>query len=146
EIEYATQVLDWEADKQRSQNADSISAYSLRYQGGLIRQIANSEVLDRCIELLNELADAMEDRGFDPASDSGVLKQLYGEPSEDKWQRTLFHSYLEWHATATCSDKERRQNGYAVPEDCKKEFLSNLAAETKRLEHYREARSSVEVE
>jgi hypothetical protein len=82
----------------------------------------------------------------DPASDSGVLTQLYGEPSDDKWQRTVFDSYLEWLATAQCSEKERQQQGYAAPEECEKRFLSDLAAETKRLQNYRKAFSSVEAE
>src|SRR5262249_23929142 len=108
--------------------------------------IANPEILTRCLELMKEMREAIEDNGFDPKSDAQILTQLYGEPSREKWQRTLFDSYQTWLVTAQCPEDERQQHGYATPEQCKKSFLAELDGEIKRLERHKKARASVESE
>ena len=146
EIRRATEFLACEANQQETERSNNISEYSIRYEGGLIRRIANSEALDRCLELLKELRDEIEDNGFAVKSDAQILTKLYGEPSREKWQRTLFDLYETWWATAECSEEERQQHGYATPEKCKENFLEELDGEIKRLEHYKKARASAESE
>lgn len=136
----------WNEVDRQAEAATKISEYSIRYEGGLIRKIADAEVLERCFQLLKELTDAIEDNGFDVKSDAEILTKLFGEPSSEKWQRTLLDSYQIWLGTAKCSEEERQQHGYARPEDCKKNFLEDLAAEIKRLERYKKARASMESE
>jgi hypothetical protein len=146
EIGKATEFLVWDADQQQAVRTNEISEYSIRYEGGLIREMANAQVLDTCLDLLKELGDRIEDDGFAPKSDAQILTKLYGEPSQEKWQKTLFDSYRVWSRTAESSEKERQQHGYATPEKCKKTFLEELHGEIKRLEHHKKTRASVESE
>jgi len=146
EIRKATEFLGWDTDQRQAERTNKISDYSIRFEGGLIRGIANPEVLERCLELLKELSEEMEDDGFDPKSDSQIFAKLYGEPSQEKWQKTLFDSYETWYATAKCSEDERQKHGYATPEQCKKSFLEELDEEIKRLERYKRTRASIEAE
>jgi hypothetical protein len=146
EIRKATEFLLWDADQQQAERTNKISDYSIRYEGGLIREIANAQVLDTCLDLLKELGDRIEDDGFAPKSDAQILTKLYGEPSQEKWQKTLFDSYRDWSRTAECSEEERQQHAYATPEKCKKSFLEELDGEIKRLERYKKTRASMESE
>ncbi len=146
EIQRSIDSHSWNEVDRQGEAATNISEYSIRHEGGLIRRIANAEVLERCLELLKELSGAIEDNGFEPKSDAEILMKLYGEPSGEKWQRTLVDSYEIWLGTAKCSEKERQQHGYATPDDCKKSFLEDLAAEIKRLERYKKAQASVKSE
>jgi len=146
EIRRATEFLACEANQQQTERSNNISEYSIRYEGGLIRRIANSEALDRCLELLKELRDEIEDNGFAVKSDAEILTKLYGEPSREKWQRTLFDLYETWWATAECSEEKRQQHGYATPEKCKENFLEDLDAEIKRLERYKKTQASMKAE
>jgi hypothetical protein len=146
EIRRATEFLGWDANQQQTERSNKISDYSIRFEGGLIRQIGNAQALDTCLDLLKELGDRIEDDGFAPESDAQTLTKLYGEPSQEKWQKTLFDSYRAWSRTAECSEKERQQHGYAAPETCKKRFLEELDAEIKRLERYKKTRTSMEAE
>lgn len=146
EIQRSIESLSWNKVDRQAEGATKISEYSIRCEGGLIRRIADAEVLERCLELLKELSEEIEDNGFDPKSDAEVLSKLYGEASREKWQQTLFDSYQIWLTTAECSEKERQQRGYATPEQCKDIFLKELGGEIKRLEHHKKARASVESE
>lgn len=146
EIQRSIDSQSWKEVDRQAEAAPNISEYSIRHEGGLIRRIANTDVLERCLELLKELSDAIEDNGFDVESDAETLTKLYGEPSREKWQPTLFDSYQAWLRTAKCSEKERQQHGYATPEDCKKNFLEDLTAEIKRLERHKKAHASMESE
>jgi hypothetical protein len=145
EIRTAIDFLSWDTEQRQVERANKISEYSIRAEGGLIREIANPEVLERCLELLKVLHDEIGEDGFDYDSDSQTLTKLYGELSSEKWQRTLFDSYRTWSLTAKCSEDVRQQNGFATAE-CKKNFLSDLDAEIKRLERYKKARASMESE
>jgi len=146
EIRRATEFLAWDADQQQTECTNKVSDYSIRFEGGLIQRIANSEVLERCLELLKELREGINKHGFDLKSDSEILKKLYGEPSSEKWQQTLFDSYVTWLGTAQCTDEERQQHGYATPQECQGYFLEEINGELKRLNRYKTARASVESE
>lgn len=146
EIQRSIEFQSWNAVERQAEGATKISEYSIRCEGGLIRRIADAEVLERCLELLKELSEAIEDSGFDPESDAEVLTKLYGDASREQWQRTLFDSYQAWLRTSECSEDERRQHGYAAPEKCIKNFLEEVDGEIKRLERYKKARASVESE
>jgi hypothetical protein len=127
-------------DAEQVERENGISKFSIRFEG-LIREIANPEVLERCLELLKELRDEIGDNGFDYDSDSQSLTKLYGELSSGRWQRTLFDSYQTWSLTAKCSEGERQQHGYATADECKKNVLDEVDAEIKRLEQYKKAQS-----
>jgi hypothetical protein len=146
EIQKAIEFLGWESDQQQAERANNISEYSIRYQGGLVRQIANPEALERCLELLQGLREGIEADGFDPKADADILTKLYGEPARENWQRTLFYPYRTWSAASECTEDNRLQRKLPKPEKCKENFLSELDGEIKRLERYKKARASVEFE
>jgi len=146
EIQKAIEFLGWESDQQQAERANNISEYSIRYEGGLIRQIANPEALERCLELLQGLREGIEADGFDPKGDADILTKLYGEPARENWQRTLFCSYRTWSAAAESTEDSRLQRKLPKPEKCKESFLKELDDEVKRLERYKKARASVESE
>jgi hypothetical protein len=93
------------------------------------------------LKLLNELRKGIED-DFDEDRDAAILEQLYG-PDDEEHSETLFESYMSWHATAQVSEEERQREGYATPEQCKRNILDTIDAEIKRLEVYRSARASM---
>ena len=146
EIQTSIEFQSWNAVERQAQRATNISDYSILYEGGLIRRIANTEVLEKCLELLNELSEAIEDNGFNLKSDAEILTKLYGEPSREQWQRTLINSYEALLRTSECSEDERRQHGYATPKRCIEKFLEEVNGEIKRLERYKKAHASVESE
>ena len=146
EIQRSIESLSWDKVDRQAEGATKISEYSIRHEGGLIQRIAKPEVLEKCLELLKELSEAIEDNGFDPKSDAEILTQLCGEPSREKWQRTFFDSYQIWLGTAQCSEMQRQQHGYATPEECKKNFLEEVEGEIKRLERHKKAHASMESE
>jgi hypothetical protein len=146
EIQMAIDFSGLDAEQRQVERANEISEYRFHFEGGLIREIANPEVLERCLELLKELHDEIGDNGFDYDSDSQSLTKLYGEVSSERWQRTLFDSYQAWSEIAECSEDERQQHGYATADECKKNVLGDVDAEIKRLEQYKKARASMESE
>jgi hypothetical protein len=145
EIQRAIKSVAWEVE-QLADGATKNSEHRIPYEAGLIQRISNPEVLERCLELLKELRDTIEDDGFDVESASEILTKLYGLFSRDKWKQTLFDSYLVWSSTAHCSEEERQQHGYATPKQCKKIILEEIEGEIKRLERYRSAHASMECE
>src|SRR5215831_3147286 len=80
EIRRATEFLACEANQQQTERSNNISEYSIRYESGLIRRIANSEALDRCLELLKELRDEIEDNGLLVKRKEGNLTKLFEKP------------------------------------------------------------------
>lgn len=146
EIRTAIEFSGYYAEQRQIERANEISEHSIRFEGGLIRQISNPQVLERCLELLKELRDQIGDDGFDDDSDSETLTKLYGEFSSEKWQRTLFHSYQTCLLIAKSSEDERQENGYATPDGFKENFLCDLDAEIERLKRYKKARATMESE
>lgn len=146
EIRMGAEFLDWDKDNQHAERANEISEFRILHEGGLIRTIANPIVLESCLELLEELREVIENRGFSPEEDSVILRKLYGKVSSEQWQRTLFHLYFTWLRTAECSEEERQQHGYATPDVCRDSFLEELLKEIKRLERYGKERASIESE
>jgi hypothetical protein len=133
EIRNATESLGWEAERQQAEN-------------GLIQGIANPAILERCLKLLRELNAGIEEHGFDAESDLTILTKLYVEPTSAESERTLFDSYDSWASQAEVSEEERQEHGCATPEECKKNFLEELADEIERLERYKKERAPMESE
>lgn len=137
EIEAGRGFIEWDETQRQMAEADRISQGSCEV--GLIRKIANPEVLQRCLDLLGELTSRIEQDEFDEQSDGDILRILYvGSEQDDlenllwrrrkSWQRTLFDSYQRL--------SKLRQEGKASEHEYRKDFLSEIAEEIRRLECY----------
>ena len=138
EIQAATEFVEWhESERNR------LEAARLPLVGcGLTPWIANPEALQGCLDLLNELKESIVKDGFHLEYDKGILTKLYGSieerPEKENWKKTLFDSYLSWFTLSKYTERERKQNGCASPQECTDNFLKELNDQIQHLERYRE--------
>jgi hypothetical protein len=143
EIRRNTEFLEQDQRSKEHEEAEETAASStLEYDGGLIRQIRNPDVLNHCLELLVELREGLETDGFDEERDTSILKKIYGDGGH--LRETLHDSYALWFSTAETPEEERQREGYADPKQCKQNVLDEVDAEIKRLKQYRKTRESIE--
>jgi hypothetical protein len=129
-IRLGSQFVEYDEEQRQFIEAGEISQMSS--YGGLVRKIATPEVLQRCLDLVAELKDAIEEPGFDPETDKAILTALYGDFEEDHWEDTLFNSYLLSSRAASVPDEVRELGEFLSPELYIKDFLKELANEIKR--------------
>jgi hypothetical protein len=140
EIEKGAAFLEWdEKERQRMEAGENFhkKLFDLENEDEnctLIQRIANPRILQRCLDLLGELREQIQRNGLDEDADEEILIEIYG--SSEHWVQTLFDSYNVWQLTASCSDEERQQNGYASVQQCIQNFLEELDGEIMRLNHY----------
>jgi hypothetical protein len=138
EIQAGANFVQWDSNERNRQDAARLPQLSCN--GGLVRWIANPEVLQGCVKLLEELKESLDEEGFNPEFDKAILTKLYGSYEErdekENWKKTLFDSYLVWVNTSQCSDEERKEKGYSAPEECKDNLLEEVNEEIQRLERY----------
>ena len=115
----------------------------LTCNGGLIRWIENPEALQGCVSLLGDLQRSITANGFDPDHDRPILKKLYGKTDDDSLNNELYKSYEGWQDTSQCEEQERKENGYASPDQCKENFLDEVKEEIRRLERYRKEHATI---
>jgi hypothetical protein len=145
EIQKSTQFIEWEQQNKEQEETEGIgSTFTLKYQG-LIRNIHNPHVLDRCLELLAELHEAFAVKGFQP-DDEEILQEIYGDPERSKLNEDLYDEYRIWLQTAGASEVERIAKGYASPEESKQIVLERIDEEIRRLKRYQKTRAAVEAE
>jgi len=150
EIRQSTEF--WEGD-QRIQQAKGTEEKVLEFtwtatadpsDPDLIRKIQNPDLLERRIELLRELKQAIKSSGFDEERDTSLLEKIYG--SENSLREDLSEIYRRWALTAEAAEEERPREGYATPEQCKNKVLSEIQDEIGRLQKYQRERAAVESE
>lgn len=140
EIQARSEFVQWDENERHRQDAARLSLVGC----GLTLWIANPEALQGCLDLLGELKEAIQEHGFDPDHDQGILTRLYGSNgSQGNWKKTLQDSYLDWLNTARCSEEEPQQNGYTSPQECEKNFVEEVNDEIRRLEHYRQQDATI---
>jgi hypothetical protein len=69
---------------------------------------------------------------------------VYG-PDTDL-RKTLLENYLTWVDTAEGPEEERQREGYATPEQCKKNVLSEIDKEIRLFRQYGRKRALIESE
>jgi hypothetical protein len=111
---------------------------------GLIQKIQYPDVLERCLELLAELRKRFEGDGFNLEYDKAILEKIYGDHEENRLRDDLYDSYETWMDTSQTSEEERVREGYASPEQCRKNMLQEIDEEIRRLKRYGKAHASVE--
>ncbi len=118
----------------------------LEDNSGWIRKIQNPDVLERCLELLAELRQGIEIDGFEPERDTSILGKIYGRGGGIPLRETLYDAYETWHGTSNASEEERQREGYASPEQCKENILSEIDSEIRHLKRCQKAQASIEAE
>jgi len=146
EIRKGVEFLDLEEEERREEQADRLSDCQIDFQGGLIRRIANPIILQRCLDLLEDLRMRFEKRrGFDAEQDKEILIKLYGPYNKNYWRRTLLDSYIAWMSIWSLTAEERRQKEYSLPpENCVQIFLEEVEREKRRLNRYKKTWASIE--
>jgi hypothetical protein len=147
EIENGMAFLAWDEKQRQEKDLQASRVRWLKYDSeliGLMDKMENPQVLGRCLQVLEQLKDHIETTGLNSEFDQEALTELYGNRA--RWTRTLADTYEAWSDTAACSDQEREQNGYALPEQCKIEVLEEVEKEIARLKRYQKVRSSTESE
>jgi hypothetical protein len=137
EIQAGMQSIEWDEKERWRVEASRID--QVQHNGGLVREIANPEALERCLELLQELKDAIERNDFDQESDESILTILYGYCNDVHWQGKLFDSYVLWSKGQMVPEQ-----GEFSPKELARNFLAELADERKRLERYKKERITVQ--
>ncbi len=141
EIRPSSEFVEWDEKERQRQEAASLPQLSCN--GGLIRWIANPQVLQGCLNLLRELKGDIKVRGFVPEEDNVILTKLYGRDEEENWQHALSGSYLQWSSIAAVPEEERKQNGLPSSEKDQEDFLTELRGELRRLGRYRKEQEKV---
>jgi len=148
EIRKEVEFLDWEEEQHQEEWANTISDLTIDFPGGLMRRIENPIILQKCLDLLDDLKMRFEKRrGFDAEQDKEILIKLCGPYNKSYWRRTLLDSYIAWMSIWSLTAEERRQKEYSLPpENCVQIFLEEIAREKMWLNRYKKARASIEAE
>jgi hypothetical protein len=150
EIEMRAEFVEWdERERQEKEAGDDFRgpggfASPDRKDWGLMQKMENPIILERCLNLLDQLRSTIEARGFERKLDAEILMGLYGR--HERWAETLLDSYVKWCRTAEYSDHEREEGGFASAEQCKRIFLETVRTEIKHLNRYEKERASIESE
>lgn len=144
EIQYHTEFLEWDRCNQQREEAERIgSGEKLRDEPGLIWNIRNSEILERCLQLLSELRQEIASTGFQQERDMSVLDKIYGE-NATSLRETLRDIYLIWSETAEAPEEERARERYATPQECKRIVLDGIDADIQRLKVSQKKSAAIE--
>ena len=103
------------------------------FGGGMLGAQTNPSFLDRGLDLLAELRDGLEARGFDLEADGKKLRKLYGSPRLGELPKGLFRDYalLADMAGAGPGGEERKPR--FNPEDMKRRVLARIDEEMERV-------------
>lgn len=134
EIQAGMDSIEWDEKERQRVEVDNVT---IDWNSGLIRKIANPEVLQRCLHLLTELRRRSELKDFEPEKDEEALRVLYGYSENFNCGRALLDSYQR--CSEAVDPEESPQD-----DECRKNFLGELAKEIERLERYRDERASIE--
>ena len=102
--------------------------------GDLIKNVADPEIRQICLGLLNDLKMGITKGGPDPKRDSAILTKLYGQHKARGEQPTLNEKYRTLLSKANGSEGELGESQSRSPEECQGIFLQDLEKEIGRLE------------
>lgn len=141
EIRARSEFIEW--DERQIQTAEAGGILQLEDTAGLLRKIANAEVLQTCLDLLDELEGNISRNGLDLEQDRPILTRLCGDIESKRGENHLFKKYLDWHGLANVVDHVREEMGLPSPEECQQGFLEELDAEMTRLQRYEQEQASI---
>lgn len=159
EIRKSVDFYKWDRDLDRERSLDTKLPMA-KFAGGLIKHLNTREIIERCLELLEELRCGVERRGFDPERDRNVLTTLYGTDLENQSRHSLLRTYAGCVVTAKeATDDEVQQDGHEQAErgreenqisisagDCKDFFLREVESQIRWLRRCRKQFGAVEAD
>jgi hypothetical protein len=102
-------------------------------ESGLMDRINDPSVLDRCLDLLDDLAQDVVRNGFSIEQAYIILRQLYGESGLNSSKINLCKIYEYWLGVSKCPEEERKREGYATPQECTHNVLKEICRVQSRL-------------
>jgi hypothetical protein len=137
----------FELDQKRLQHDQMIALTTANIQcDGYVSQIANPEVIDKCLELLQELHGNIENKGFEEKSDKAILTRLYGNPEwNSRAEKTLpdFYSACLLNVIrSTASDGKQSESDR--PEQYKNYFLAKISEQIEEFNFQKIDRALIE--
>ncbi|MCI0627649.1 MAG: hypothetical protein L0387_39365 [Acidobacteria bacterium] len=159
EIQKSVDFFQWDRDLNREHSVDS-SLPMAKLAGGLIARFRTPEMIDRCIELLEELRSTVAQLGFDVERDRNLLATLYGTDVENPSRHSLLQSYAGFAVMAKeWLERERRRgegeraepdgevDRARIPaEDCRDAFLRKIDSQIRWLRGCRKQFGAVEAD
>jgi hypothetical protein len=82
EVQKNVESYEWQQRNSQDEECSRIDDDKLISVPGLINQVQNPAVLQRCVEMLEELKKNIESRGFEEETDNLILDAIYGERDE----------------------------------------------------------------
>jgi hypothetical protein len=152
EIEKNTVFVEFDRRRKEQKEAEEISQRRQAGQVdvfalesiGLIWNIQNPDILQRCIESLVELRQGIKTNGFDEEQDCSLLKTIYGDADRPHFRRMLQDEYLIRLDVSRATEGEKAREGCPTPEECKQSVLGEIGAEIKRLKQYQGQQELIE--
>lgn len=156
EIRKSREFLDWDKHRQEIAKADEQarkeviesverlgdSEFEITRNVGLVWQIDNAVILDRCLELLRSALERVksgglftETREIDP-----IFESVYGSSELRHLSDTLYKEFLAWRSAGIAWHAE----GNIFPEREITKMARKIEAEIKRLEQYKAKLSAFE--
>lgn len=159
EIQKSVDFFQWDRDLDREHSLDS-SMPMAKFAGGLIAHLDSPEMIDRCLDLLEELRCNVARRGFDLKADGTLLATIYGTNLEHPSRHSLLQSYAtlgivakEWLEREKRRDQgEPAEQGEEVDracipaEDCRNAFLRKVESQVRWLGRRRKQFGAVEAD
>ncbi|MCI0533993.1 MAG: hypothetical protein L0Z50_02075 [Verrucomicrobiales bacterium] len=159
EIQKSVDFFQWDRDLDREHSVDT-GLPMAQFAGGLIAHLRSPEMIDRCMELLEELRSNVARRGFDLKSDRTLLATIYGTNLEHPSRHSLLKSYAtlgvmakEWlqrerqRGEGERAEPEGEENRAPIPaEDCRDMFLRELDEQIRWLSRCRKQFGAVEAD
>jgi len=136
EVQRNVESYEWQQRNLRNEECSRFDISKSFSFPGLIHQVQNPAVLQRCVEMLEELKENIGSRGFEEDADNLILDAIYGERDERLSRNDVFDDYEAWLNTSVASVEEREREGYAAPEQCQQHVIHAIEKEILRLRRY----------
>lgn len=144
EIRMKTEFFDLDQKRVQHDQMIALTSFDIQY-GGYVSQTANPEVIDKCLELLQELHGNIEKKGFEEKSDKAILTRLYGDPERSfRVEKTLLDSYSACLNVIRSTASDGRQSQSDGPEQYKDYFLAKISEQIEEFRFYRIDRALIE--
>ena len=144
EIRGSVRFANWSPSEGAEAVRVKVRVFGLPNWRGLIHDIENTDHLNRCLELLSELRQGTETKGF-TEEDSKILERVYGRRNGNESDNNLYAVYLKWARTGKVHDGGQLSKA-ASPEQSKQHILRCIDEEIQRLTRNHKARMATEAE